>query len=355
MIEYKRGDILKAQAVALVNPVNCSGVMGKGLARQFKNKFFSNFQAYTEACRKNELQPGKVMVFQIGIERLPHYIINFPTQRRWNDGSTYEEIESTLRDLIDVISQRQIPSVAIPAIGCGQGGLEWEEVRRRIENIFNYSEASIMVFPPIERLKRYNKTVFPQMTLGRASLISLMRHHLDGLIFPYVGLMDVQRLLYFLQESGEPLNLQFIKGAYGPYAGNLRKVLTALDGYYIGGYVDGGDWPDRYLDLLPGATAEADEFLRQYPETNLRLERIADLIVGFESPFGTELLALVHWVATRDQVASFNDLVRSIYGWNKDKKQFSIRQLAVAAEVLSKKGWIPPLNVPKDLSEVATS
>jgi hypothetical protein len=167
-----------------------------------------------------------------------------------------------------------------------------------------------------------------------------MARHLEGLIFPYVGLMDVQRLLYFLQESGEPLNLEFIKGAYGPYAGNLRKVLTVLDGYFISGYVDGGDWPDRYLDILPGAQTEAQQVISGYPETSQRLERISDLIVGFESPFGTELLALVHWVANKENVKTFTELVNSIYGWNKDKRQFSSNQLAIATKVLSAKGWI---------------
>jgi O-acetyl-ADP-ribose deacetylase (regulator of RNase III) len=132
MIEYTSGNILKCEADALVNPVNCIGVMGRGLALKFKNDFPENYRAYEAACRRKAVQPGRMFVFETD-KRMPHCIINFPTKRHWRDKSQLEDIESGLVDLVKVIRDRGIRSIAIPPLGCGLGGLAWNDVRPRIE------------------------------------------------------------------------------------------------------------------------------------------------------------------------------------------------------------------------------
>jgi O-acetyl-ADP-ribose deacetylase (regulator of RNase III) len=180
----------------------------------------------------------------------------------------------------------------------------------------------------------------PAMTPGRAALVGLMDRYLAGLLDPFVSLLEVHKLMYFMQEAGEPLRLRLAKGPYGPYAENLRHVLAEIDGYFISGYGAGGDAPDKTLDLVPGAVDEARAVLAARPETRSRFERVAGLVEGFESPFGLELLATVHWVATREDALSDSDVVAKVYEWDERKRQFSERQILLARNVLAEDGWL---------------
>jgi len=148
-----------------------------------------------------------------------------------------------------------------------------------------------------------------------------------------------------MQSAGEELNLRYAKGLYGPYAENLRHVLKAIEGHLLSGYTDGGDAPDKQLKLVPGALEETNAFLEDKSATKERFERVSDLVDGFETPFGLELLSTVHWIICKDQVQSVNDVVVQTYAWNKRKKQFSPRQIELALDVLQQKKWI---NSPSD-------
>lgn len=132
MIKYTKGDILKAQCDALVNPVNCVGLMGRGLALQFKKAWPNNFRMYQSACKVNHLQPGRMFVYDTGRNKYPKFIINFPTKRHWRDCSLMLDIENGLDSLKGEIARNKIKSIAIPAIGCGLGGLNWFDVKRKI-------------------------------------------------------------------------------------------------------------------------------------------------------------------------------------------------------------------------------
>lgn len=149
MICYVHGDILKVEADALVNTVNCVGVMGRGIALQFKQAFPDNFKAYAAACRRGEVQPGRMFVFDIGRLTKPRYIINFPTKRHWRGKSRIEDIEAGLAALVEEVRLRNIRSIAIPALGSGLGGLAWADVRPRIElAIAALPEVEGLVFEP---------------------------------------------------------------------------------------------------------------------------------------------------------------------------------------------------------------
>jgi O-acetyl-ADP-ribose deacetylase (regulator of RNase III) len=346
MIKFTAGDILKADVEALVNTVNCVGVMGRGIALQFKNKFPDNFKAYAVACKKRLVEPGRMFIFETGTLSFPHYIVNFPTKRHWRGKSRMEDIESGLRDLTKIIKERKITSIALPPLGSGLGGLDWHEVRRRIESVLELPDVRIVVYEPSgapqSDVMTHAKAV-PNMTAGRAALIGLIRRYLAGLLDPFVTLLEVHKLMYFLQQSGELLRLSFSKGSYGPYAENLRHVLNTIEGYYISGYMDGGDCPDKQLELVPGAEGEADDFLRSHPETQECFDRVADLVNGFESSFGLELLATVHWVVKQEKARTLDEVIRHTYAWNPHKSRFSQRQIGIAVKVLADKGWIAPL------------
>lgn len=349
MIEYKTGDILAEDAEALVNSVNCVGIMGRGVALQFKNAFPENFKSYAAACKRKEVRPGQMFVFETGQLTNPRYIINFPTKRHWKGKSRIQDIDAGLGALAGEIRSRNIRSIAIPPLGSGLGGLNWPEVRRRIEaTLKEIPEVRVVVFEPGDASadSRFNRSSdVPKMTAGRAALVGLMYRYLGGLLDPFITLLEAHKLMYFMQSAGEPLRLKFAKGPYGPYAENLRHVLNAVEGHLVSGYADGGDEPDKQLELVPGAFEDAISFLENRADTKARFERVSNLVEGFESPFGLELLSTIHWIVDEEGAKSVDDVVARTYAWNERKKQFSRRQIALAVGVLSRQGWIEELPI----------
>ena len=346
MIEYKTGNILEEDAEALVNSVNCVGIMGRGVALQFKKAWPENFRAYAAACRRGAVQPGRPFVFETGRLTNPRYVINFPTKRHWRGKARIEDIEAGLRALAREVRQRNIRSIALPPLGTGLGGLQWQEVRRLIEKeLGELEDVRIVVFEPHAEPKKLpasmRKGRIPSMTRGRAALVGLMEGYLKGLLDPLVTLLEIHKLMYFMQEAGEPLRLRFAKGPYGPYAENLRHLLNAIEGYFISGYGAGGDQPNKVIELVPGAIEDARRVLEKFPRTRERCERVSQLIEGFESPYGLELLATVHWILTKEAPVSEGDLVHHFYAWGDRKRRFSQDQIQLAVKVLKEKGWIP--------------
>ena len=346
MIRYAVGNIFRQETEALVNSVNCVGVMGRGIALQFKKAYPANFKAYEAACKRNEVQPGRMFVHETGRLTGPRYIINFPTKRHWRGKSRLADIESGLEDLVHQIKSRNIRSIAIPPLGTNLGGLQWHDVRRSIEAALQGLEGvEVIVFTPnsgpIEQALNHSTDV-PSMTPSRAALVSLMRRYLDGLLDPFLTLLELHKLLYFMDQAGQPLNLRFSKGPFGPYSQSLRHVLNVIEGHFISGYTDGGDDPAKQLELVPGAIDDARACLEDHAEARERLERVADLVAGFESPFGLELLSTVHWIASTQPAANTDEIIASTYAWGPQKKQFSERQIRLALDVLSNKNWLAP-------------
>ena len=157
---------------------------------------------------------------------------------------------------------------------------------------------------------------------------------------PFVTPLEVHKLMYFMQEAGQPLNLRYAKAVYGPYAENLRHTFNDVEGHLVSAYADGGDQPDKQLELVPGAVNDAETFLENDESTRARLARVGDLVSGFETPFGLELLSTVHWVATRENAAALEDLTRKVYAWIERKRRFSPDQIRIAFETLQDKGWL---------------
>jgi O-acetyl-ADP-ribose deacetylase (regulator of RNase III) len=344
LIESRTGDLLATDAEALVNTVNCVGHMGRGVALQFKKSWPANFHAYAAACQRQEVRPGRMFVFQTGQLTNPRFIINFPTKRHWRGKSRLEDIDSGLVALVAEIRARGISSIALPPLGAGLGGLAWEEVKPRIERALgDLPGVRVILFEPRGEpaaVVRAQPGKAPPMTTGRAALIKLMEQYLGGLMDPYVTLLEVHKLMYFMQAAGEPLRLNFTKGYYGPYAENLRHVLNAIEGHYVAGYGAGGDDPDKPLELLPGAVALATACLDGQAASLARFDRVARLVDGFESPSAMELLATVHWIMVREAPSDLEDLVAAVHAWGENKRRFGAAQVRLAAGVLREQGWI---------------
>ena len=345
MIEFTQGDILRAEAEALVNTVNCVGVMGRGIALQFKRAFPANFVAYATACKRDEVQPGRMHIVETGQLTNPRWIVNFPTKRHWKGKSRIEDIDAGLDALVADVKRLGIKSIAVPPLGCGLGGLDWADVRPRIERAFAaLPDVRVLVYEPSgapEAAAMTRSTEPPKMTPGRAVLVGLMERYLRGLLDPFISLLEVHKLMYFMQEAGEPLRLQYKKAPFGPYAENLRQVLALIEGHLVSGYADGGDAPGKQLELVPGAAADASAFLTAHPDTQARFDRVVALVEGFETPFGMELLATAHWVATHEDAAGPEATVKAVHQWSERKRAFSADQIQLAWEVLTSKGWLP--------------
>jgi O-acetyl-ADP-ribose deacetylase (regulator of RNase III) len=341
MIEYTKGDLLTADVEALVNTVNCVGIMGRGVALQFKERFPANFKAYEAACHREEVQPGRMFVFETGTLTNPKFIINFPTKRHWRGKSRIEDITSGLRALSEEIRSRKIKSIAIPPLGSGLGGLDWSEVKPLIKaELHGFNDLHVLVYEPNGDHIKFKAREVPVMTAGRAALVALMHRYLGGLMDPSVSLLEVHKLLYFMQEAGEPLRLKYEKAHYGPFASNLSHVLRKIEGHLVSGYADGGDRPDKELELVPGAIKEAEVFLSGRLDTLDRFDRVAKLVNGFETPFGLELLSTVHWVAKQEGAKTVEDAIPGVHQWNGHKKQFSPRQINLAFDRLNSSSWL---------------
>jgi O-acetyl-ADP-ribose deacetylase (regulator of RNase III) len=345
MIEFVTGDILAANAEALVNTVNCVGIMGRGIALQFKNAFPENFKAYEKACTLDEVQPGRMFVYETNRLHGPKWIINFPTKRHWKGKSRIADIESGLRALAHEITARNIHSVAVPPLGSGLGGLNWADVRPLIERALGgIPNVHIMVYEPKgapnPQEMAASKAV-PNMTAARAALVVLIERYLGGLLDPFVTLLEVHKLMYFMQEAGEPLRLDYVPAMYGPYAERLRHLLKRVEGHLISGYADGGDAPDKRLELVPGAVADAHAFLKDDEAMRRRFDRVADLVEGFETPYGLELLSTTHWVVAKMGARTLEEVVTQTHSWNERKRRFTEKQIALAVKVLTAKRWIP--------------
>jgi O-acetyl-ADP-ribose deacetylase (regulator of RNase III) len=343
VIRYVQGDILDADTEALVNTVNTVGVMGRGIALQFKRAYPKNFKAYAAACKRGDVELGRMFVFDTGELTNPRYIINFPTKKHWRAKSRIDDIRSGLEALVDEIKTREIKSIAIPSLGAGLGGLNWGDVRPLIERAMGeLPDVDVAVYEPLGApVPKPVSTPRPNMTPGRAALVALMSRYLRALLDPTINLLEVHKLMYFLQEAGQPLDLNYSKGWYGPYAENLRHVLLHVEGHLITGYTGEGDSPDIVLDLVPGAADEAEAFLSSNLPVLERFDRVAQLVDGFETPYGMELLATVHWVAKRDELTDRRDeIADAVWAWGDEKRKFTRKQMDLALDRLEELEWL---------------
>lgn len=348
MIEITEGNLLKAPADALVNTVNTVGVMGKGIALQFRQAFPEMYRAYEKACLAKDVRLGEVQVFDLGgLAGGARWIINFPTKGHWKARSRLTDIEAGLKDLIATVKELGVSSIAVPPLGCGNGGLEWIDVLPRIEAAFNeLPDVQVLLFPPsgtpnAEAMPK--RTERPKMTLGQATLVSLMDRYLKGMLDPFVSLLEVHKLMYFLKALGEPLQrLNFTKGTYGPYAPALRHSLIQMENHLTRGFGEGEDEPSTPIELLPGAIEASKEFLASKEGTTERMERVAKLIEGYEDPYGMELLSSVHWMMGHDRLArtDSSSAIAAVHQWSSRKRRLlKPEHLKKAWERLREQNW----------------
>ena len=309
MIHYTTGNLLDADVDALVNTVNTVGVMGKGIALMFKERFPKNMAAYAKACKTGEVQTGRMFVTGTGELMGPRWIVNFPTKQHWRAKSQMQWITEGLADLRRFILEHQVTSIAIPPLGAGNGGLRWSDVKPHIElALGDLSGVDIFIYEPTDQYQNVAKSKgVEKLTVPRALIAELVRRY--WVLGMECSLLEIQKLAWFLERAIEdeglkPLDLRFTANNYGPYADRLRHLLDALDGSYLKS-------DKRISDCDPLDTIWFNDDKREkvalYLKTEAQdylpaLEKASRLIDGFESPFGLELLSTVDWLLAKEHV-----------------------------------------------------
>ena len=352
MIRYTQGNLLEADTEALVNTVNEIGVMGKGIALMFREAFPENTRQYVAACKAKTVHVGSMFVVRERDLTGQRWIINFPTKKHWRQPSQLEWIRDGLRDLVRVIQEKQIRSVAIPPLGCGAGGLDWSQVRDEIElALCDLGDVEVFVYSPTTEYQNAPKrSGVDELTPARALMAELVRR------YSVLGLdctnLEVQKLGWFLtrvirkRRVTDPLELDYSANKFGPYADKLRHLLNGLDGSYLHcekRLSDAG--PADLIWFEDSRRAKLQEFLqseacRPYLDA---LEETAVIIDGFESPLGMELLATVDWMVAENHCSlELESVKQGLSRWpggadaaHRKQRLFDDRLLGLAIERLA--------------------
>jgi len=344
MIAPATGNLLESDAEAVVNTVNCVGVMGKGIALQFKQAYPELLPAYEQQCEEGRLMPGHVQVLSTNRVVGPRFVINFPTKRHWKDKSKLADIESGLKSLVEAVRAHTITRIALPPLGCGNGGLKWSEVQPLIVAAFaGLPAVEVLLYAPGAVPSAEQMPVATEATglnRNRALLIALIARY--GEPGYRLTMLEVQKLAYLLHTVLPLPRLIFAAHKYGPYADNLNFVFQRMEGHYTRGYGDRSRSATQ-LSLLPGAEDAAKTILATDAEAQAALDRVTALIDGFETPHSMELLATTHWVALHHaDAAQAPSAARSrVHAWNPRKRQmFTEHHITVAWQRLHDQGWI---------------
>jgi len=349
MYKLTKGEIINSETEAIVNTVNTEGVMGKGIALEFKEVFPMNYKKYREACKKGEVIVGKMFVTETDELTNPKFIINFPTKKEWRYPSRIEYIKEGLKDLRNVISNNNIKSISIPPLGCGNGKLNWNDVKPLIiDSIKDLQNVEVVIFEPSTEVykEKINRVSEKKLSLNptRALILSALNRYL---ILGYeLSLLEAQKVVYFLQRFGEDLKLKYEVNQYGPYAKNFDYLLNYLEGHYITGMKHKNIRPFEQIDIISEKLDEINNYVEEKCSQSQKdnLKKVYDLIEGFESPLGMELLATVDYVMLANMNARKNnsELISKIYNWSTEtawnerkRKQLKERYIDLAIERLN--------------------
>ncbi len=325
MIQYKTGNILDSDTQALVNTVNTVGVMGKGIALQFKKAFPANFKTYAAACKNKSFHIGELLITTEKTLLNEKTIINFPTKKDWRKPSEYSYIEQGLIALKEQIITKNIQSIAIPPLGAGNGGLNWQQVKQLLIQHLEHIDCDIYIYEPSNQIKELMNKERVKLTPARAMLLSVLYEFVKN--GEFVSEFAAEKSAYFLQRFGaeNAFKLIFKPDFYGPYSGKVRHVLYHLNGSYIKGYGSKDTKPFEELDIIMSTETDIDNFLK-LPENNQYrdiVKKTKDFLKGFYSPFGLELLSTIDFIRTEQNIHSEEEIGQALNQWSSRKTRFS--------------------------------
>lgn len=345
MIQFIEGNLLESKAEALVNTVNTVGVMGKGIALQFKNQYPDNYKLYVKACKEEEIKIGKLFVTEdsslLGGRKI---IINFPTKTDWRKPSEYSYIESGLKELARLITENKIQSIAIPPLGAGNGGLDWHLVKNMIQQYLSGLKCDIQIYEPNAIICEAMKKERVKLTPARAMLLSVLYDLVRN--GEFVSEFASEKAAYFLQRFGakDQFKLEFQPNFYGPYSGKVKHVLYYLNGSYITGYSSKDKKPFEELGIMFDGETEVIEYLNQSEHRTFKqfADNTKQFLTGFYSAFGLELLSTVDYLMSEKQAKTNEEITRQIESWSDRKKSLfsNPKFIDLAIEKLEKASFV---------------
>lgn len=324
MIKYLKGNILNSDSQALVNTVNTVGVMGKGIALQFKKAYPENYKSYLKACKNNEISIGNMCVTSGNYSSTGEkIIINFPTKKDWRNPSEYEYIESGLNSLKEIIKTNKIKSIALPPLGAGNGGLVWEKVKKIIDEKLSDLEIEIYVYVPTFQIKEQLQKEWVKLTNARALLLFVLYDLVKN--GEFVSEFSSEKICYFLQKFGAEkyLKLKFNPNFYGPYSGKVRFLLNSLNGSYIQGFSDMNKKPFEPLIIKSEGYNVVKEYVNKDQDLKSIAENTTKFLKGFYSDFTLELLSSVDYISTKYNTFEKNFIINKLEEWSDRKRSMA--------------------------------
>lgn len=345
MIHYLQDNLLDSDAQVLVNTVNTVGVMGKGIALQFKEAYPHNFAVYKKACKEKTFTTGQILPVCDQDAFGQRLIINFPTKAHWRNKSTYGYIETGLAALRTyLIEHPDLESIAIPPLGCGHGGLDWAKVKPMIEAALADIDITVYLYEPNPQigtqLQAQTKDQPLQLTPARAMLLqALFDYETEGDI---ISLFVANKLAYFLQLLGQPMRLKFQPHFYGPYSPQLKPFVRTFNGSYLKGLEQNNPRPFDLLSLNYDRQPALEAYVQRELNTTQQgiLQRLDQLLTGYKTAFSLEVLATVAWIRQENPRATTKTILTEAARWSKRKRnmlraehvELALQQLAQYAQ-----------------------
>lgn len=325
MIKFIKGNLLETDAEALVNTVNTVGIMGKGIALQFKNQFPENFKIYSKACKNNEFNIGDLIITEENslLHNDKKIIINFPTKTDWRKPSEYTYIEKGLKSLVEYLNSSKIKSIAIPPLGAGHGGLKWEVVRKMMEFYFrDLNQFEIIIYQPNDAIEEVLKKERVKLTPARAMLLFVLFDLVKN--GEFVSEFAAEKVAYFLQRFGadKDFKLNFQPYFYGPYSSKVKHVLYYLNGSYLTGYSSKDKKPFEEIGIKLNTEIDVNHFLNltENKEYLKIANKTKDFLQGYYSNFALELLSSVDFIMTSKKIKNPDIIAKELYNWSDRKK-----------------------------------
>ncbi len=320
MIQFTKGNLLESPAQALVNTVNTEGVMGKGIALQFKEMFPENYILYKDACKQHLVKVGQMFITSELTLSGTKMIVNFPTKTTWKKPSEYSYIKDGLTALREEIIARNISSIAIPPLGSHNGGLDWLVVKRMIIEALHDLDCVIYLYEPSDTIVEKMRSERVKLTPARAMMLDVL---CDMVSYgEFISVFAAEKAVYFLQRNGarDIFNIEFTRSYYGPYSkGKIAHVLYYMNGSYVRGMGGMQARPFDEIWLFGDTLTAVSGYLdmkenSKYKEVSERTKRF---LRGYYSTYSLELLSTVDFILQNDS---------RLAGWGKmvDEEVFSI-------------------------------
>lgn len=356
-IKAKVGDLFNSDAQTLTNTVNCVGVMGKGIALQFKKRFPDMYSDYAIRCEAGDVKLGQPYVYK---QMFDKWVLNFPTKDHWRAVSRLSDLEEGLRYLTSHYKEWGIESLAVPPLGCGYGQLDWEIVGPTLYRHLSELEIPVELYAPHgtppDQLQmdflaggralnpRRNSTSednrVPAASIAMAAVVS--RINRETMHWP-VGRTTFQKIAYFLTETGVPTGLEHKRGSYGPFAEDLKRMQARL----INNGVLLETKTGRMFKIEPGPTymAAREKYKDELRSWVPKIEQVADLIFRFASTKDAEIAATVHFVAkeltSKYSEPTEDEILTEVFEWKQNRKpSLSEEDVAEAIRGLGMLGWV---------------